>query len=120
MIIINKDSEINKIGLTLRETQIIESDSFLIVFRNDYNNQIIVELISDLSTNKGRINVFCISGLLFEYTGFYHYTVYQPMTLNGKDVNIPIECGKLKVTENKNLPKQYNSQITETKVYNGQ
>lgn len=120
MIIINKDADINKIGLTLREYQVAETNDFVFEFKNDFTGQIITESLTDLSTNKGRINIFCLSGETFELPGFYHYTVYQTITVDDEEINIPLEHGKLKVIENESLPSQYASQIIETNVYNGQ
>lgn len=120
MIVINKNADVNQIGLTLRENQVAETNDFIFEFKNDFTGKVITETLTDLSSNKERINIFYISGNLFDLPGFYHYKVYQAVTVEDEEVNIPIEYGKLKVIENNSLPDQYISQITEIKVYDGQ
>lgn len=93
---------INKIVVTLREFQSVESANFLFVFTNDTTNEEIILNLADVSDNKSRYNAFCLNPDDPEVfrPGFYHYRAYQnPTNATTPEGLILCEVGRTKVVE---------------------
>jgi hypothetical protein len=120
MIVINKNSDNNKIALSLRQSQTAESSNFLFVFTNDFTKQSFTANLEDVSTFKERSNIFCIDGSLFDavQSGSWHYRVYQnPDDASEIDGLKCVGADLMILTENAEPTKAYNSERKINSVY---